>query len=96
MNFLPPLFLSHCFFLAVAIAAVASPVFDALMKKKLSGWFVALVVFYLVAFGLYGIEEMFFREVWPSFIPLISLGLGVAIAAIHRTAVTIKNRRARA
>jgi hypothetical protein len=95
MSFFPPLFLSHCLFLALGIAAVASPVFDALTKKRLSGWLIAIVVFYLVAFGIYGVEEMFFREVWPSYIPFISLALGVLISVAHRTVVMFRDRKAR-
>lgn len=95
MTLFPPLFFQHSLFLALAILAVALPAIDAVARKRRGSWIVCIIVFYPVSFGLYGIEEMFFREVWPTFIPMISLGLGVAIAITHRVILAIIDRSRR-
>src|SRR5690606_22916341 len=87
-------FALHCVLLAVAVCAIGLPAFDAIRKKRVSSWLVCLVVFYLVSFGVFGIEELFFREVWPSLLPFFAFALGLTISILNAAVLAFLDRRA--
>ena len=90
---MPVSFVWHSLIFAVAVFAVALPAHDALAKKRIGSWIIVLLIFPLISFGLYGIEEMFFVQVWPSYLPFLIFGAGLLLSILYWIVLLIIDRR---
>jgi len=90
---MPASFVWHSLLFAVAVFAVALPAYDAVAKKRLGSWVVVLLVFPLISFGLFGIEEMFFVQVWPSYLAFLIYGAGLLLALLYRAVMFFIDRK---
>lgn len=90
---MPASFVWHSLFLAVAVFAVALPAYDAVDKKRLGSWIIVLLVFSLVSFGLFGVEEMFFAQVWPSYLAFLIFGAGLLLALLYWAVMFFRDRK---